>query len=336
MTLEDQIASIAQVIARDYEILDNEEITKHSLVSPLVRALGWNTADPREVRPEYPVIIDGSRRRADYVIQHESKPVIVIECKVAGHARTRSYVGQLASYFNAIAPALGILTDGIGYAFYADAQQPGSMDAHAFYELNLAQELTANDYLALSMIAKDGFRRSNIKAQIAQLGPPAEQQIREAIEFDFQRPEHGLSRLAGFIAESKDGESLAEDIAVATKCFEAELTRAVNVVKGGGILGEEDGVLTLESEILVYNMVQALVADVIPPERIWFRDAKSYASVLVDDNNRKPICRLHLHGTKGYVGTIGADRSSTKREVSSVDDVIGLREYFREAAKRHR
>ena len=31
------------------------------------------------------------------------------------------------------------------------------------------------------------------------------------------------------------------------------------------------------------------------------RDVQSYCGILLDDNNRKPICRLHFNGSKKYV-----------------------------------
>ena len=60
----------------------NEMLTRYALIDPLLRELGWDTADPAIVIPE-----DTSglgRGRPDYVLQHNGKPAMVIEAKKLG------------------------------------------------------------------------------------------------------------------------------------------------------------------------------------------------------------------------------------------------------------
>ena len=58
-------------------IISSEWQTRYALIDPLLRALGWDTADPTMVVPE-----DGSGNgRADYLLQAEGKPCMVIEAK---------------------------------------------------------------------------------------------------------------------------------------------------------------------------------------------------------------------------------------------------------------
>lgn len=42
-------------------------------------------------------------------------------------------------------------------------------------------------------------------------------------------------------------------------------------------------------------MVRAIVSSEVAPDRVFMRDAKSYCAILLDNNNRKPICRLHFN-----------------------------------------
>lgn len=44
------------------------------------------------------------------------------------------------------------------------------------------------------------------------------------------------------------------------------------------------------------------------PARVVQRDAKSYFAVLLDDNNRKPIARLHFNRGQKYLGVFDATK----------------------------
>lgn len=56
--------------------------------------------------------------------------------------------------------------------------------------------------------------------------------------------------------------------------------------------------------------------------RISYRDAQSYFAILLDDNNRKPICRLYLNSSKKYIGLFDNQKKETKYELTSLDDIF--------------
>jgi predicted type IV restriction endonuclease len=43
---------------------------------------------------------------------------------------------------------------------------------------------------------------------------------------------------------------------------------------------------------------------------------------LLDDNNRKTICRLYLDGSKKYLVTLGEQKKEVKNEIFSLDDIF--------------
>src|SRR3546814_6517260 len=53
---------------------------------------------------------------------------------------------------------------------------------------------------------------------------------------------------------------------------------------------------TTEEEIEGFNIIRAILREDVDVRRIVMRDAKTYCAVLLDDNNRKPIARLHFNG----------------------------------------
>jgi hypothetical protein len=53
------------------------------------------------------------------------------------------------------------------------------------------------------------------------------------------------------------------------------------------------------------------------------RDAQSYCAILLDDNNRKPVCRLRFNNTnKLRLGIFNANREEEIIVLESVDDIF--------------
>lgn len=74
-------------------IISSEWQTRYALIDPLLRGLGWDTGNPTMVVPE-----DGSGNgRADYLLQADGKPCMVIEAKRLG-ASLRDAQRQAVEY----------------------------------------------------------------------------------------------------------------------------------------------------------------------------------------------------------------------------------------------
>lgn len=59
--------------------------------------------------------------------------------------------------------------------------------------------------------------------------------------------------------------------------------------------------ITTEEETEAFYIVKAILREKISLDRIAARDTQSYFGVLLDDNNRKPICRLHFNTSNKYL-----------------------------------
>ena len=62
------------------DLLNSFLATRYALVDPILRALGWDTADPEQVRPEFPT----ETGKPDYALIGEGKPLIMVEAKSLG------------------------------------------------------------------------------------------------------------------------------------------------------------------------------------------------------------------------------------------------------------
>ena len=65
---------------------------------------------------------------------------------------------------------------------------------------------------------------------------------------------------------------------------------------------------------------------VIPADRITYRDAQSYFAVFVDDNNRKPVCRLYFNKTANWIGIFDADKNEVKHKFDNLDELYNYQD----------
>ncbi len=84
---------------------------------------------------------------------------------------------------------------------------------------------------------------------------------------------------------------------------------------------EQSKIITSDEEIEAYRIVVAILRRKLTTNRIVHRDTQSYFGILLDDNNRKPLCRLHLNGGKKYIGLFNIDKNETRQPIETIDDI---------------
>jgi hypothetical protein len=87
---------------------------------------------------------------------------------------------------------------------------------------------------------------------------------------------------------------------------------------------DDRGVVTTQDEMDGYNIVRAVLRETVDVSRIIMRDTKSYCGILLDDNNRKTICRLRFNSTQKYLGLIDDDRKENRHAIDSIDDIFSF------------
>jgi hypothetical protein len=91
----------------------------------------------------------------------------------------------------------------------------------------------------------------------------------------------------------------------------------------------EDKVLTTLEELEGYHIVRAVVRSVVDAKRIVQRDTQSYFGILLDDNNRKPICRLHFNRSQKYIGIFDEEKNETRHPIGSVDEIYDYSDHLK-------
>ena len=81
---------------------------------------------------------------------------------------------------------------------------------------------------------------------------------------------------------------------------------------------------TTEEELEGYYIIKAILRESLDPKRIALRDKKSYCGVLLDDNNRKPICRMYFNTKQKYLGLFTENKDEEK---VPIDDLNCIYDY---------
>ena len=93
---------------------------------------------------------------------------------------------------------------------------------------------------------------------------------------------------------------------------------------------------TTIEELEGYYIVKSIVCEVISTERVTYRDSQSYFAIFADDNNRKPICRLHFNNSNNKrIGFVDENRNEQLESIDKLDDIYKFKKQLIEAAKRY-
>lgn len=346
-----QLHALSSRIPRLKEHARTEEATKHALVLPFIAALGYSVFDPTEVVPEF-VCDVGTKKgeKIDYAIMRNGLPVILFECKQASANLDEVHFGQLLRYFHVTSARVSILTNGVVYRFYTDLEEPNKMDTRPFLEVNLAdlreaqaeelRRFTKTDFNiddVLSAAIELKYTRA-IKSLLAeQMVAPSEEIVRFFTSKVFSGAKTAkvmtqftdITRRAfnQFITDRINDRlksALGPDSPTAEASLPVAAPVAVALVAGApavALPAADEKIVTTPEEIEAYMVIKAILREVVEPRRVFMRDAESYCAILLDDNNRKPICRLRFTATKKALGLIGADKTEERVPITDLNDL---------------
>ena len=130
-----QVLQTARTNAQTHSELlrKSEAATRAALIDPILRALGWDTANVQVVEPEKTI---NTTWRADYALHHlNGKIDLLLEAKCLGSNLERfSVVQQLLSYAFGFGVLKLVVTDGINWHYYTEFK-PGNSTANSQFNL---------------------------------------------------------------------------------------------------------------------------------------------------------------------------------------------------------
>lgn len=100
-----------------------------------------------------------------------------------------------------------------------------------------------------------------------------------------------------------------------------------HLVSNDQIENEKAGVETTILELDFFNRIVSILSDVVDPNRIDFRDSKGLFAVNLDNNIRRPICKLYLNNPdKMFIGLINEDGSLLKVRITDISELDELKD----------
>lgn len=365
MALIDQLRSLSAQIPRLKElgVIKTEEGTKNALVMPFINALGYNVFDPLEVTPELIADVGVKKgEKVDYAILKDGQPVMLFECKAFGADLNVVHASQLYRYFSVTSSRFSILTNGVVYQFYTDLDAPNKMDEKPFlvFDLgdikdSLVDEVakfmkgafdveqilsTANELkytnavkrVVLSEIANPSDEFVRYFANHVYTGRLTQQtivQFREVTKRAWRDIINDRLRDTFTKAAQAQAQDTQERQAAAAE-------QAPTLPPGVALVTPDGKIVTTEDEMEAYRVVRAIVREVVDVKRVAMRDAQSYCAVLLDDNNRRPICRLYFNSSKKYLGLFDNEgRTEDKIQIEGVDDLFKYGDRLKAAAAQY-
>lgn len=353
MDILENLNALSEKIKNQASIIKTEEATKSAFVMPFIdKVLGYDVFDPTEVVPEF--ICDvGTKKgeKIDYAIKKNDCIQILVECKKIGEPLNINHASQLFRYFHVTTARISILTNGQIYKFFTDLDAPNKMDEKPFLELDLLN-IDENVIPEIFKITKNAFDVESIINAAGELKYVS--QIKKIISSQFSNPEDDFVKLiASRVYDGVQTQKVRELFTVLTKkALTQWLTDQVNerlksaintpkLVDEKSNFNEEktetaeevNDIVTTAEEIEGYHIVKSIIRTILPTDRIGYRDTKSYFGILIDDNNRKPICRLHLNRSQFYIGLFDDNKKETRHPISCLDDIYQYSEALILAAK---
>ena len=193
MDFTDRIRKLADRLIDRKPHIRSEEGTKHSLVIPFIRDLGYDIYNPAEVVPEYTADVDTKKgEKVDYAILKDGKPIFLIECKDVGVTLAREHRSQLTRYFMVTRDVrYAILTNGIIYQFFTELDEKNRMDIQPFLTIDM-ENLDDRHVRELERFTKDSFDADKIFSSARELRFMRE--IGERITAEFREPSRDFVR----------------------------------------------------------------------------------------------------------------------------------------------
>jgi predicted type IV restriction endonuclease len=351
MDLIDHVQALSARLSKQLDHIQTEEATKNALVLPFINALGYNVFDPTEVVPEFTADVGTKKgEKVDYAIQRDGHVLMLIECKHAGSDLSINHASQLFRYFHVTDARIAILTNGIIYKFFSDLEEPNKMDERPFLEFDVRDP--REDHVAeIKKLTKSAFDIDELLSTASELKYLKE--IRRVMAEQVEDPSEDFLRF--FVGEVYNGrftQGVRNQFHPLVKkginqfINERINARLKNALEEGDkkdrtpppATAEEvipdDGVVTTAEELEGFHIVKAILRQVIDPARIVERDVKSYFGVLLDNNNRKAICRLHFNGSQKYVEIFDVS-GGEKLPIDNLNDMYGMADRLKAAVARH-
>lgn len=356
MDFKDQFKQLAERVSNHRELILTEEATKNAFIMPFIQLLGYDVFNPLEVVPEMDCDISKKKgEKIDYAIMKDGEPVMLIECK-HWNQDLNLHDTQLSRYFVSSKARFGVLTNGIVYRFYTDLEKVNIMDKLPFLEIDIEKARDAQ-IEELKKFHKSYFEVDNILSSASELKYMSE--LRNVIKAEFQSPTSDfvkflakrvysgtitqkiLDQFSDLVRRSISlyiNDVISDRLNVAIQSTEEKRVKKepqADLPKDIEKPDDDNKIVTTEEELEGFYIVKSILRQFIDADRITYRDVQSYFGILIDDNNRKAVCRLYFNTSKKYIGIFAPDKTESRHLISSLDEIYSFQDELKNAISKY-
>ncbi|NLU83529.1 type I restriction enzyme HsdR N-terminal domain-containing protein [Rhodococcus sp. HNM0569] len=364
MGFAESLNALASKVREKKSEIETEEATKNAFIMPFISSvLGYDVFDPAEVVPEFVADVGVKKgEKIDYAVKKDGGVQILVECKKVGEPLNVHHASQLFRYFAVTSARIAVLTNGQVYQVYTDGDAPNRMDEKPFLVFDLL-DMDRTLVPELQKLSKESFDLDSVVSAAEELKyigmikrvlagevkEPSDEWVRffTSRVYEGKATQRVVDQFRGLVAKAStqyigdqvndrlknalggEAPAVIADTAVAPQP-ESQVGPDTEIA-----LEVDSDVVTTEEELEGFNIVRAIGVSEVAPDRIVHRDAKSYFAVLLDDNNRKPIIRLHLNGKSTKFVTVfeEGDRTGVRRDIATVVDIYQFADQIRKTIR---
>lgn len=349
MEFNEKLNELSERIISLKNSITTEEATKTSMIMPFFQLLGYDVFNPLEFVPEFTADVGIKKgEKVDYAIVIDEKPLILVECKSC-NSKLDKHGSQLYRYFGTTEAKFGILTNGIIYKFFTDLENQNRMDSVPFLTIDMTK-LKDRDIAEITKFTKEVIDVDSIMNSAENL--KYSRLIKEWFESEINSPSPDFVRyvLNGIYDGVKNQNVLDKFTPIVKRAIQQYISDSMNskikialnneeendrLLEEESELSHEDKINTTIEELEAYAVVKAILRQLVSGDRIAYRDTESYFGILLDDNNRKWICRIYLMHSVKYITVADENKKPVRYDINSIDDIYKYSSEIIESCRRY-
>lgn len=355
MELNEKLYELTQRIISLKDSITTEEATKTSMIMPFFQLLGYDVFNPLEFVPEFTADVGIKKgEKVDYAIILDDEPLILIECKSCTKSLDK-HSSQLFRYFGTTNAKFAILTNGLSYQFFTDLEDKNKMDMRPFLTINMLdlndRDVTEIAKFQKSVIDVDDILNSAENLKYSRL-------IKDCFANHIETPTTEFVKfILNDVYEGIKTQKVIDDFTPIIKravsqyisdSMNTKIKAALNNQDDTELLNDkqespspeqepkkEHKIVTTIEELESYAIIKSILRTIVDSDRIAYRDTESYFGILLDDNNRKWICRVHLMSSVKYISISDKDKRPIRYDINCIDDIYKYSKELIEACERY-
>ena len=355
MELNEKLHELTQRIESLKDSINTEEATKTSMIMPFFQLLGYDVFNPLEFVPEFTADVGIKKgEKVDYAIVIDDEPLILIECKPCTKSLDK-HSSQLFRYFGTTSAKFAILTNGLSYQFFTDLEDKNKMDMRPFLTIDLLN-LKDRDIVEISKFQKSVIDVDNILNSAENL--KYSRLIKDSFAKHIENPSVDFVKfILNDVYDGVKTQKVIDDFTPIVKraisqyisdSMNTKIKAALNEQNESeqnnaeqnnnnqdNVPKKEHKIVTTLEELESYAIIKAILRTVVDSDRIAYRDTESYFGILLDDNNRKWICRVHLMSSVKYITIADKDKKPIRYDIECIDDIYKYSKELKETCERY-